>query len=480
MPLTSSKCSPPSNPASLLQTTTTIPKYFYNDYLKRVSNSFDATRDNPAALSVPAGADTEVFEACPIALHAFYSVVSSEGKPADVKARVFSPTDVAASLSPALGFLGDDRFFVRFSGATPPFAIKPLGGADKNRGYKEATFKSTAEGLFVPSGYAVAFKNSGGDKISILRHCFADASNLNRVKSNLRLQSFVSKDAERLLSSLSVPTFDTTMERNAKHEAYERHLQWPRSVSDEEGQGGGAKGEGSASSGGDENEKAKKRRERKNRKKNKKTFGDWQAAKAWDHKVLGLTLPTLEAPSIVEVGRKNATLAWKCPFELREGDSATLSFEVEWDGVGIDGEANLNGSTIFKASSPLLSSSVATDSTSQSYGVTTTKYTATVLGLSPGSRYHFKVALRYGEGEEEDDVSTSPISLPSLLSTTKHEGAPLPISSAAVVVAPKDWDALFHPKFNPVHGSEATMVLLKFLSPSDDGGRQIEGYEILR
>ena len=174
------------------------------------------------------------------------------------------------------------------------------------------------------------------------------------------------------------------------------------------------------------------------------------------------------------------TLAWDCPFEMREGDSATLSFVVMWDGIATDGETELDGETIFLSSSPLLEAEVATDAKSQAYGVTTKKYKATVTGLMPASKYHFKVALRYGEGDDSDDISQSLFSSSSLLSVTEREGVPSPISSAAAVVKPADWNKEFPPRFIPVHGSDATMVLLKFKSPSDNGGLDIEGYSVAR
>lgn len=165
---------------------------------------------------------------------------------------------------------------------------------------------------------------------------------------------------------------------------------------------------------------------------------------------------------------------------MREGDSATLSFAVSWDGMSGDGETELDGETICLSSSQLLKAEVATDAKSQAYGITTKKYLATVTDLKPASRYHFKVALRYGEAEDDEDTSQSLFSSSSLLSVTEHEGVPFPISSSAAVVKPKDWDKEFHPRFLPVHGSDATMVLLKFLSPSDNGGHDIDGYDIAR
>jgi len=272
-PLTSPLCSPASNPISILQTTTTMPKYLYNDYMKRIPNSYELTKKSPSALLVEPGTSTPILEACPASLHAFYTVLGEESAVLD--ARVFSLKEIAVSLSPGLGFASDDTFFVKFSTSKSPFDIPASG----KTGFKDASLKSTVDGMFVPSGHAVAFKNPSSDKaVSVLRHCFADASNFNTVKNSLRLQSQVSKESKRLLNALSIPSFDTKMERNAMHVPYERHLVWPRELEADKPQEGGAVEDTNRDT------KAKKRRERKDRKKKKQSFGDWQAAKAWDHK----------------------------------------------------------------------------------------------------------------------------------------------------------------------------------------------------
>lgn len=189
--LTSQACSPDDH-NYLLMGTTTIPKYIYNDYLKRIPISHGIARSSPSALHVEPSTSTPILEACPASLNAFYTILGDESATAD--ARVFSPIEIAASLSPGLGFTSEDTFFVKFSTSTPPFDIPASG----KTGYKEASLKSTSDGLFVPSGHAVVFKNPSSDKpISILRHCFADASNFNSVKHNLRIQSHVDKDSKR-------------------------------------------------------------------------------------------------------------------------------------------------------------------------------------------------------------------------------------------------------------------------------------------
>jgi hypothetical protein len=241
-----------------------VAKYLYNDYLRRIPTNHEISKVNPSALLIEPSTSTPILEACPASLNAFYTVLGDETGTVD--ARVFSPYEIADSLSPTLGFTSDDTFFIKFL-ATPPFNLPPKG----KTGYKEASLKPTSDGLFVPSGHAVAFKNPTSDKpISVLRHCFADASNFNMVKHNLRLQSYVNDESKRLLNSFSLPSFDTKMERNAMHVAYERYLIWPRQLEEDKPKEGDNEGEG------DEDEKKKKRRERKNRKNKKQSFGDWQ------------------------------------------------------------------------------------------------------------------------------------------------------------------------------------------------------------
>ena len=244
-----------------------MPKYMYNDYLRRIPTNHEITKTSPSALLVEPSTSTPIFEACPASLNAFYTVLGDET--GTIEARVFSPSEIADSLSPTLGFTSEDTFFIKFS-AAPPFNLPPKG----KTGYKEASMKPTSDGLFVPSGHAVAFKNPTSDKpLTVLRHCFADASNFNMVKHNLRLKSYVSKEAERLLSSLSLPSFDTKMERNAMHVPYERYLIWPRELEQDKPK------EGESEETSAEDAKKKKRRERKNRKNKKQSFGDWQGEK---------------------------------------------------------------------------------------------------------------------------------------------------------------------------------------------------------
>lgn len=84
--------------------------------------------------------------------------------------------------------------------------------------------------LFVPSGSAVSWHTVGPDGIAltddsatvdpehvpiVVEHCFVDASNLNRVKAELKVSSLKASKLASLLSMLQSPLLDTTLARRA-------------------------------------------------------------------------------------------------------------------------------------------------------------------------------------------------------------------------------------------------------------------------
>ena len=220
----------------------------------------------------------------------------------------------------------------------------------------------------------------------MLRYCYVSAVNVNNVKERIRPAAHFLGSARDFLEEIEGPGFDPKMERMASDVPYERFLVWPREVES------GAKGR-EGGEGGELSEKERKRQERKNKKK--KNFATWQAANAFDQKVMELTLPTLRPPVVVDAGRRNATITWQTYFEKRDGDSGEVTFEVEWDGRAEDGETKLTGMESFN-----MDSLKPTVVTSPSSHVIRT-YTESVKPLFPSSLYHMTVRLCYGTGDDK-------------------------------------------------------------------------------
>ena len=79
------------------------------------------------------------------------------------------------------------------------------------------------------------------------------------------------------------------------------------------------------------------------------------------------------------------------------------------------------------------------------------------------------------------DTSISLFSPSSHVALTNHDSVPYAVGSSVNVVAPKDWDAMLgNPKFSPTHGSEATMAVVHFAPPCDDGGSAIDKFDVMR
>ena len=121
------------------------------------------------------------------------------------------------------------------------------------------------EMAFIPSGFAVLAS------APMLRFCFADASNLNRVKQHLRVSGLVDATARRLLLALQAPTFDTSMTRRPSPSlaTWAMYRTWPKPerIAKESDQ--------------DKNE-AVSRKDR---------YKMWQDDRKWDSVIQGLTLP---------------------------------------------------------------------------------------------------------------------------------------------------------------------------------------------
>ena len=61
---------------------------------------------------------------------------------------------------------------------------------------------------------------------------------------------------------------------------------------------------------------------------------DWQAETKWKWRIIALTLPTLDAPEVVSLDRRKATLRWMSAFTVPEGDSTEFGYNMTWFNKG--------------------------------------------------------------------------------------------------------------------------------------------------
>ena len=71
----------------------------------------------------------------------------------------------------------------------------------------------------------------------------------------------------------------------------------------------------------------------------------------------------------------------------------------------------------------------------------------------------------------------------SSLTKTSPESAPFPITSNITPIPPKDWNVELErfkgEQFTPPHGTDATLAIIYFSPPADDGGLTIDRYHVL-
>jgi len=92
-----------------------------------------------------------------------------------------------------------------------------------------STTLTSNEYLFVPFNHMISIPNViSTDTITILKLCFVDASNFKLVQKSLFLQAKVSPAASTILSQLSAPYFNSTMDRDPKDLPYEVYQTFPR------------------------------------------------------------------------------------------------------------------------------------------------------------------------------------------------------------------------------------------------------------
>jgi len=461
-----------------------LPRYVANDYINRISfTRFSSSRPNYQSFFVQATVVhpldvISVSEAmCPASLHALYVIVdptdrvNTQDTPnasiqSPLLARVYRDDD--DDLGPMISI--DFQSFPRLS------KIYRGDGwaAEHHTNVAEVPMRYDSA-LFVPSGSTASFQgiqtNDEWKELTLLRFCFADASNLNEVKQHLRAEATIDSASKDLLLELSDPSFDITVIRDVPstldwNSAFQLNTDYIGSV---------AEGQSSVS-----------RRLSKNRRQ-RGTFANWQLGKSWDHKVIGLTLPIMAAPIVLDYGRRNVTLSWMCPFVKKPGDVTDVGYIISWEGHSQNGALLPSGNlTLLEPKEDSLSDDklkveFVTDKRTKSYEYPVRKLTGTVYGLNSDANYTFKVAMMYGR---ENDMSQSLFSFMSKSVRTESPSRPFPLSSPPIVLDPKEWDSSLgrgkKQKFVPTLGSDATMIVLEMRSPHDDGGLDLKSYDVMR
>ncbi|CAN0148642.1 unnamed protein product, partial [Phaeothamnion confervicola] len=202
----------------------------------------------------------------------------------------------------------------------------------------------------------------------------------------------------------------------------------------------------------------------------RKNFKDWQEESRWNLKVLGLTLPTLEAPTVVGCGRDSCTVRWVCSFAKRPQDTTTLGFNVTWAAAAanaslalrrLSGHAAVNADT----GDPHLSAEPATDHALLAAGITdAVRYTLRVGGggaLLPGSLYSFAVALIYGDVAGPPSAFSKAVRTAAVTAPRAPPRAPEADASAAATAG------------------RPLSVRLAVPLPADDGGAPLEGIHVM-
>ncbi|GMI38763.1 hypothetical protein TeGR_g1306 [Tetraparma gracilis] len=462
-PVSSCAPAPPGTP---------VPAYAYNDYQSRLSASSSPGAPPPSVyvLQAPA-APPPPSQSCPDDMHAL--LVSPPSAAADVSLSYHAPSAVlrhsSYTSSPAPTLLAS---------LPPPSSLSLAPGSS----------------LLLPGGSFSAL--SAPSPVPLLRFCLLDATNLHSVTAALRVRVLLDASdaaAAAKLARLDEGAADLAMAREVHPLALAEYGTYPRPPPPAP-EAEAAADDSAAAAGAAEGGKKKKKRDRRS----KQSFSDWQATKAWDHRVLALTLPTLPKPTVASAGRREATVRWTSAFQVPEGSASQLNFVVAYSGVAADGEARHDGRELFVN----LKGRVLTKGGA---GAPRREYTGVVEGLHPGTRYVFTVALQYGAMDSGDDtppgsetspdgspsssdVSTSPFSPSSPPASTGRDGPPSAAGGTPRPVPPRDWDEIAGaagnggsaPAYRPAHGSEATVALLRFPAPADDGGSPVLGYAVLR
>ncbi|MDC3321103.1 fibronectin type III domain-containing protein [bacterium] len=204
-----------------------VPSYVINDYAQRCSDStnFQWPEAFPSRQTQPS--QIERLTACPYDMHQLLWIDTSSSEEEsrlhvallDNVQKTFAYGDFSFS------YAGDFRKVDIFR---PDLATYPL----LKRASVSVTELKKGDALFIPSGWLVAVNDVSASSSNLIwRHCFVDASNLNLVEASLRVESLVSKDAQkfhdvlnRVAGRQTLSTTTTTKDDDDRNEEEEEEV----------------------------------------------------------------------------------------------------------------------------------------------------------------------------------------------------------------------------------------------------------------
>jgi hypothetical protein len=238
--------------------------------------------------------------------------------------------------------------------------------------------------IFVPNGLDASISGN------VIRFCYADASNLNRVKQHLRVEALVNNDARAWLSTLQSPTFVTTMTRCPSLSTWSAFRTWPRMQKIAK-----------------ESELATKALSRRER------YKIWQDDRKWDQLVAALTLPVSRPPLIAnsdsDIFRNTVVLTWQDVYQSRKGDITRFGYLVTWRAEDSSSMGEQNVTSFVRSALPTTFFGGDFDGKAVQ---------ATIEGLQPNTSYTFMVGLYVGDviglySERSQVIQTLPCTPPS-------------------------------------------------------------------
>lgn len=297
--------------------------------------------------------------------------------------------------------------------------------------------------LFVPGSLAVSARvskalSSQHDAL-VLRFCYADASNFNAVKEEIRVEALVNDDVLQLLLALRSPTFDTSIPRRPVpgDALWTAFRTWPKETKL-------VKRSDLLNSESGSDQLQLSRRER---------LKLWQDDKRWDRHIESLTLPVSMAPVVMNTTRTTATLRWQDVYQPPKNDITGYGYQVEWRlESSVAGAEESSDSALNVTHKQLVRSAMPTQLFGDDFDGKDIQ--AVVRGLQADSVYSFTVRVYVGDAmglvsDRSRSVHTDPPSVPSEI-----RGVPV------------------------VQVHDATCVTLQWMNPIDDGARAISFFVV--
>ncbi|OQR89987.1 hypothetical protein THRCLA_09485 [Thraustotheca clavata] len=391
-----------------------VPQCLVNDYMQRVDKSLEL--DTLANKLAPVRLSSESLQLpthCPYGFHMVLAAIN----PTTVILKPHLPTTLEYTF-PLDTFESTEDVFEA--------SIDADGNLFNSNGGNQLPLQP-GDLAFIPSGYSVTASTS------MLRFCFADASNFNRIKRHLRVGGLIDREARALLLAFQAPTFNTKMVRRVDPEmsGWSVFTSWPKPdrITKE--------------SDLDSKKEAVSRRER---------YKIWQEDRKWDDLVHSLTLPVTRPPIVVletDIGRTFVHLTWQDLYQGRKGDITSYGYEVSWNSESNslqNGHCNISSSQLIRSALP--TAHFGGDFDGQAIQ-------GKINNLEANTSYTFTVRLFVGDtfglqSERSKVITTKSSSVPDVI-----PGLPKPELNDA-----------------------ANCIQLTWLPALDDGGRDILGYAV--